>query len=63
MKKFCKNILSIYTESVELTQNSLDEKELEKAIRILKNAENITFFTTNMNTKVAEKFGTQLKEK
>ena len=57
-----KNLLSIYTESLELTQNSLDEKELEKAITILKRAKNIIFFTSNINTQVAEKFDAQLKE-
>lgn len=57
-----KNLLTIYTESLELTQHAIDVQELEKAIRILRRAKKICFFTSNMNTQMAEKFNAQLKE-
>jgi len=57
-----KNLLAIYTESLELTQHAIDVQELEKAIQILKRAKKICFFTSNMNTQMAEKFNAQLKE-
>ncbi len=57
-----KNLLAIYTESLELTQHAIDAQELDQAIQILKKAKKICFFTSNMNTQMAEKFNAQLKE-
>lgn len=57
-----KNLQIIYTESLAYTQHAIDEQELNTAIQILKKAKKICFFTSNMNTQMAEKFNAQLKE-
>lgn len=62
MMDVSQNLLAIYTESLELTQHAIDAQELNKAVQILKRAKNICFFTSNMNTQMAEKFNAQLKE-
>ncbi|PKM64744.1 MAG: hypothetical protein CVU96_01290 [Firmicutes bacterium HGW-Firmicutes-20] len=56
------NLLSIYEETSINTFKAIDFNELEKAIHILKRAENICLMTSNTNTLYAEKFGIQLKE-
>lgn len=56
------NLSQLYIETIEITQSSLDEMEIKKAISILERAKNICFFTSNMNTQIAEKFRAQMKE-
>lgn len=62
LQTISRNILSIYEETSVNTYKIIDFQEMEKAVHILKRAENICLMTSNTNTLYAEKFGIQLKE-
>ena len=62
LSKVSRNIMTIYTESVEWTQNALDKSQLNRAINYVSRAENIVFFASNMNTETANRFKAQMKE-
>lgn len=56
------NIKKIYSESIELTQASLDYSQLTHGVNLLNKSKNIIFFTSNMNTEIARRFKAQCKE-
>ena len=62
LDKVCNNIASIYKKTVELTYQSLDFKELSKAIYYLNKSQTICLFMPNKSNEIALGFLERIKD-